>query len=119
MNAASLDVQIDETPHLTRVLLKGGLTLGPRLRQFGKQLEASIMGCPARPMLLDFSQVEEVDSSGLGELVILYTTASQHDCRVCLIGASQRVKRLLVVTKLSRMLRCFEDEPRAIRWLQE
>ena len=69
-------------------------------------------------VLLDCGEVEEVDSAGLGELVILYTAAGQHHCRLVLVSPSLRLRRLLETTRLSGLLPQFADVQAAQAWIQ-
>ncbi|MBY0503960.1 MAG: STAS domain-containing protein [Bryobacteraceae bacterium] len=64
---------------------------------------------------MDVAAVGDVDSAGLGELVVLYTTAGQHNSRLCLVGASARFVHLLETTRLSGILPVFADEDAARR----
>ena len=57
----------------------------------------------------DEDEDEEVDSAGLGELVILHTVAGQHGCRIALVRPSLRFRRLLETTKLIGLLPPFDD----------
>ena len=45
-----------------------------------------------------------VDSSGLGELTIVYTTAAKRNCPIRLVGASDHLNKLLDLTKLNAIL---------------
>ena len=89
--------------------LSGSMTLGPQLVDFGRRVGDRITSRRPPAVFLDMSAVVEVDSSGLGELVILYTTAGQHGCRLCLVSPSPRIIRLLETTKLSGILPHFES----------
>ena len=53
-----------------------------------------------KKLVLNLSGVSFVDSSGLGETVACYTTAKGKGGEVKLVGAGERIKNLLVMTKL-------------------
>jgi anti-anti-sigma factor len=95
------------------IRLSGSMSLGPQLFDFGRRVGDHLTShlTSRRPpaVFLDISAVTEVDSSGLGELVILYTTAGQHGCRLCLVSPTPRIIRLLETTKLSGILPHFES----------
>ncbi len=115
----ALEIRIDKSDaRATKVFLSGGLTLGPQLRQFNRQMEGLFSGGAPRAIFLDFANVRMIDSAGLGELVILYTSAGQHNCRVCLLQAPSSVVRLLEVTRLDGILRNFTDAESAGEWLE-
>ena len=113
----ALEIRIETEPELVWIQLCGKLTLGPQLRRFGRQAQAIFEDHRPRGLLLDFKLLGEIDSAGLGELVILYTTASSKECRVCVLHPSARILRLFETTKLSGILRCFDDDAEARHWV--
>ena len=52
-------------------------------------------------VVLDLTDVNYVDSSGLGALVSVYFSARRQDCELKLINLSQRLQELFRMTKLS------------------
>ncbi len=99
------------------VQVTGSLTLGPRLLEFGKSLAEHLSSAAEPGVIIDLSGVHDVDSAGLGELVILYTTAGQHGRRLCLLNPSPRIIKLLEMTRLSGILPHFARESTAVGWL--
>jgi anti-sigma B factor antagonist len=99
------------------IRLNGRMTLGPQLLEFGRSVARVLASQHRKGVLLDMSGVEDVDSAGLGELVILYTTAGQHGSRLCLVKPTPRILRLLETTKLSGILKHFGDTTAATAWL--
>ncbi len=57
-------------------------------------------------VVLDFTEVNHLDSSGLGAVVSLYVTARKENCDLRLVNFSKRVRELLGMTNL---LSVFED----------
>lgn len=112
----ALQFQIDTASDPIVIRLSGGLTLGPQLAQFARQANAVISG-ETSGVILDFSAVTEIDSAGLGELVVLYTAGGKHSCRLCLAGTSDRINRLFETTRLSGILPQFFDLAAARKWL--
>jgi anti-sigma B factor antagonist len=115
----ALQYTIEPTANPLVVHLAGHVTLGPQLGPFGRQVAAAIAERKSTAVLLDLAEVEEIDSAGLGELVVLYTNAGQHQCRLCLIGPTARVRRLLETTRLSGLLPQFDDEAAALHYLHK
>ena len=60
-------------------------------------------------MARSLAAAHEIDSAGRGELVLLYTTASQYHCRLCLVRPTPRIARMLETTKLDGILPHFDD----------
>ena len=66
-------------------------------------------------VVLNLSEVNFIDSGGLGTLVALYTTARNAGGAVKLASLSKRVGDLLQVTKLLTIFEVFDDEEMAAR----
>lgn len=97
------------------VTLNGDLTLGPHLRRFAAQVAECMAARRPPAVLLDLTALGNVDSAGLGELVILYTTGQQHGCRLALVNPPARVRQLLQTTRLSGLLPCYAGREAALR----
>ncbi len=85
------------------VLCSGRLT-AEFAEQFKTEVRNLIPG--AKCVTLDFTQVEYLDSSGVGAVVRLYVSARSADCELRLINFNRRVRELLGLTNL---LGIFED----------
>ena len=101
-----------------RMRIDGRLTLGPLLRQFGREAAALIALNHDKGILIDMRGVTEIDSAGLGELVILYTAAAQEGGGLCLLAPGERVVRLLEITRLSGLFPQFAEEASALAWIR-
>lgn len=55
----------------------------------------------AKSVVLDLTDVRQIDSSGLGALVSVYMSARRRGCALKLINLSQRLHELFRITKLS------------------
>jgi len=65
-------------------------------------------------ILLNFSNVPYLDSTGLGEVVRAYTSVKKAGGSIKIINLTQKVEDLLSVTKLITVFETFEDEDKAI-----
>jgi len=61
----------------------------------------------APTMILDFSGVPYLDSSGLGSLVSAYTSCQKAGRRVALTGVNQRVMKVFEITKVEEVFLMF------------
>lgn len=102
---------------ILRMELSGRLTLGPQLVEFGRKAGEQITAERPRGVLMQISGIEEMDSAGLGELVILYTLAGQIGARVCFIQPSPRIVHLLETTRLSGILPHFDAPEEGVSWI--
>ena len=65
-------------------------------------------------ILLNLSGVKYIDSSGIGELVANYTTASRDGGQLKLLNLTQKVQDLLVITKLLTVFDAYDNEAEAL-----
>lgn len=68
-------------------------------------------GC--RFLILNLEKVDYIDSSGLGQLVSIWTSVRSRGGNVNLLRPTERVKRLLRTTNLYVVFDVFDDEQRA------
>ena len=70
-------------------------------------------------IILNLGGVNYIDSSGLGTLVSLYTTAHNGGASIKLASLTKRVGDLLQVTKLLTVFDVYEDEQQALDSFRE
>ena len=99
--------------HLSGKFLAGGD--GPFLRQ--KVIE--LIDAGTRKLLIDFSEVPYIDSTGLGFLVGTHVTAKMAGVRLILAGLNAHVRNVLEVLGLVRLFVVEEDEAAALAKLKE
>lgn len=85
------------------VKLSGGLTLGTSLKIADSQIQAAIEGGVSR-MVIDLTEVEYVDSAGLGTLMYAYGMLNEKGGALRLCGVNDRVLSLLQMTKTDTFL---------------
>jgi anti-sigma B factor antagonist len=93
--------------------LKGRLIVGEpsvRLRESINQEVAQAKN----QIVLDLAEVDYIDSTGLGSMVICYTTLQKAGGTVKLLKLNKRNIELLLLTKLSTIFEIFADEQDAI-----
>jgi len=67
-----------------------------------------------RQIVIAMENVDYIDSSGLGSLVRGFLSVSRKNGELAISGATDRVRKALAVTGLSRLIPLFEDESDAI-----
>ena len=65
--------------------------------------------------LLNLSEVDYIDSSGLGELVSSFTTVKNQGGTLKLLSLTRRVRDLMQITKLLTVFDVYESEPEALK----
>jgi anti-anti-sigma factor len=73
------------------------------------QVAAAVGGAPDLPVILDFSQVEQIAEDSLGALVDLLHGCKKRGQRFILAGLRPSVLEILSVTKLGRLFEYRED----------
>ena len=110
----SLTVATREVDGVTIVDLGGRITLGDASSGKLRESVREILGGGAKKILINLADVSYIDSSGLGELVSTYTTASNQDAAVKLLNVQAKVQDLLQITKLYTVFDSFDNEADAI-----
>ncbi len=95
--ASGFQIRILRGEHAHRVECKGRLTSEstPVLKDAVKTLLPT-----AKRVVLDFTELSYMDSSGLGTVVGLYVSGKRAGCELRLINFNQRVRELLGLTHL-------------------
>ena len=65
-------------------------------------------------LVLDFGSLETVDSAGIGELVLINMQARALNRDICIVAASERVRRLLKLTNVASLFEFFDSMDAAL-----
>ena len=92
---------------------EGKITLGDGDQELGEAVRTALTD-GARKIVINFSKVSYLDSSGVGELVGCYTTIKQQggDLRIC--GLNPRISSLIKMTSLNSIFAVKDLEDEAI-----
>ena len=71
-----------------------------------------------RHFVLNLAGVNYIDSSGLGQLVSIWTSVRNKGGHMTLLNPSKRVRRLFEITRLNTVFEICEQEPDAIQKAQ-
>lgn len=99
---------------VTVIDANGKITLGEGASTF-RDLIKDLAAKGDQKLLLNLSDVNYIDSSGIGELVSGFTTVTNHGGSLKLLGLTKRVKDLLQITKLFTVFEVFDDETTAVK----
>ena len=109
----SLDIQQREREGVAILDMNGRLTVGEDVSRFRDRMQ-KLIAAGSRDIILNMEQLDYVDSTGLGALVMFYTTLQKAGGKVKLVNLTRRSIELLVMTKLSTIFEIFDDEQNAI-----
>lgn len=96
-----LDITTDKGPTETVVRCTGRIVsdTAESLKTTVKPLLAQ-----SKILVLDFTDVNHLDSSGLGTIVGLYVSAKAAGCQLKMVNLNQRVKEIFSMTRLNEVL---------------
>ena len=109
----ALDIYQHDREGIVILDLKGRIVVGPEaseLREKVKELNAN----GQRNVVLNLAQIDFIDSTGLGALVICATSLRKQGGNIKLLNLNRRNIELLVMTKLATVFDLFTDEQDAV-----
>ncbi|SRR5579875_2025704 len=89
--------------------LAGTLTLGPSLISLRNTARQLLEGNKLRGVIVQVGAVTQTDSSGLGELTVVYTLATKKGCALRLVNVKPELRKLLMLTRLDGLLTTCAD----------
>ena len=98
----------------TKVIdLKGKITIGAGDLQMREAIHAAL-NTGAQKILVNMKDVATIDSSGVGELVGCFTTATHKGAKLKLVNLPSKISDVLTVTQLITVFDVFDSESDAI-----
>jgi anti-sigma B factor antagonist len=110
---AELDVSERQAGDVTILDLSGSVRMGDG----ALSLRNSIRGLNdqgKKKILLNLAAVKNVDSSGIGELIANYTTLTRDGGQLKLLSLTEKIRDLLVITKLLTVFDSYDNEAEAL-----
>ena len=95
------------------VELHGKITIGAGDLQMREAIHAAVSG-GATKLVVDMKDVTTIDSSGVGELVGCYTTATNRGAKLKLLNLPPKISDVLTVTQLITVFDVFTNEKEAV-----
>jgi anti-anti-sigma factor len=111
---AQLNVTTRQAGNVTILDLSGQITIGDGSVTFRAAVRDAL-DQGKKSLLLNFAEVSHVDSSGLGELVSSYTTATSLGSKLKLLNLPRKLQDLLMITKLLTVFETYTDEAEALQ----
>ena len=97
--------------------LGGTPGVSPAVRALVREAERALRTRPAAGIVLNVSELQALDSAGVGELVRLYSVASRSKLSVAMSGANRRVLEVLRITRVDAFFPQYDDEANAVAGL--
>ena len=110
----TMKIQTRQAEGVVIVDLSGRVTLGEDSASLRNTVR-DLLSKGNKKILLNLGDVNYIDSSGIGELVALYTTARNQGGELKLLNLTKKVHDVLQITKLYTVFEVKDDEATAIR----
>jgi anti-sigma B factor antagonist len=110
---AQLNINERQAGDVTILDLTGEIRMGEGSTALRNSIRGLVSG-GNKKLLLNLGSVSYIDSSGIGELIANYTTASRDGGQVKLLNLTDKVQDLLVITKLLTVFDVYETETEAL-----
>jgi len=110
---AELDIRERQAGDVTILDLSGSVRMGEGCITLRNSIRGLADG-GKKKILLNLASVKNVDSSGIGELIANYTTVTRDGGQLKLLNLTEKIRDLLVITKLLTVFDAYEDEPEAL-----
>jgi anti-sigma B factor antagonist len=109
----ALEIRRREKEGVVILDLSGPLTVGEPASRIRQALH-DLLAQGRKNVVLNLQEVDYIDSTGLGAMVVCYTTLRKAGGALKLLNLNRRNIELLVLTKLSTVFEIFSDEQDAV-----
>lgn len=109
----SLAIDVREREGITILDLNGRITVGEESTALRERLR-QVAAAGIRDVILNLRDVDYIDSTGLGAMVVCFTSLRKQEARLKLENLNRRNIELLVLTKLTTVFEIFNDEQDAV-----
>lgn|SRR5687767_13437786 len=109
-----MDIAVRKTEDVTIVDFKGRLAVGVSDTLLPRVID-EILGDGSKKILLNLSDMDYIDSNGLGELVQAYRESQRRGASLRLLKPQDRVTRTLRLTNLLPIFSVYDTEEEALK----
>jgi anti-anti-sigma factor len=109
MPGIPFDVRVDETDGVARLRMSGDVN-----RSAHEQLEEAYAGTGNGPVVLDFSDVDYINSTGIAVIVGVLAKARAAGRAVRAFGLTDHYRQIFQITRIADFMTIFDDETAAV-----
>lgn len=99
--------------NFTILYVEGLIKLGESAEFFSSALE-NVLKNESSNAIIDFTKIDYIDSTGIGELVGYLGKFSTQNRKLILVNPSERIQKLLKLAKLDTVFKIYGSEDEAI-----
>lgn len=104
-----MNISVRQLEGFTILDAKGKITIGAGDVALREAIQGAL-DAGGQKILVNLKEVSTIDSSGIGELVSAYTSASNRGAKLALISLPPKVQDILQITQLVTVFDIFDDE---------
>jgi anti-sigma B factor antagonist len=93
--------------------LKGKITIGAAEEALRDAVH-KVLGNGSTKLVLNLKEVSTIDSSGVGELVSSYTSATNRGAKIKLASLPPKINDILTITQLITVFDVYDNEDEAV-----
>jgi anti-sigma B factor antagonist len=93
--------------------ISGKITLGDATKTMRHTI-SDLLENGGKKIILNLTDVNYIDSSGIGELVRTHTTVARDGRELKLLNLTNKIKEVLVIAKLLTVFQVYESEQAAV-----
>ena len=108
-----MNVNVRQNGDVTILDLRGKITIGSGDVALRNAIQ-EVMNSGAKKVLINMNDVSTIDSSGIGELVSAYTTATNRGAKLKLFNLPAKVSDILTITQLITVFDVYDNEGDAV-----
>ena len=109
-----MNVNVRQRDDVNILDLKGRITIGSGEVALRNAVQ-EVLNSGAKKVLINMKDVSTIDSSGIGELVSAYTTATNRGAKLRLANLPAKVTDILTITQLITVFDVYDSEDAAIQ----
>ena len=109
-----MNVNVRQRDDVNVLDLKGRITIGSGEVALRNAVQ-EVLNSGATKVLINMKDVSTIDSSGIGELVSAYTTATNRGAKLRLANLPAKVTDILTITQLITVFDVYDSEDAAIK----
>src|SRR5436309_1526497 len=113
IRGGNLIVEKKHTENFTILYVEGLIKLGESAEFFSAALE-NVLKNDSTNVIVDFTKIDYIDSTGIGELVGYLGKFSGQNRKRILVNPSERILKLLKLAKLDAVFKIYSTEEEAI-----
>jgi anti-anti-sigma factor len=108
-----LIVEKKHSDNFTILYVEGLVKLGESAEFFSMALD-KVLQSESRNVIIDFTRIDYIDSTGIGELVGYLGKFTTQNRKLILVNPSERIQKLLKLARLDTVFKIYDTEEEAL-----